>query len=102
MAVTFLKKAEKNATTGEDNTREIVSTMLKEIEAGGEARCEEYAKQLDNYEGNIVVTQEEIEAAGNSLSQQVKDDIRFAYDRVHGFAVKQRESLIDFETELSP
>jgi len=102
MAVIYLKKAEKNATTGEDNTREIVSTMLKEIEEGGEARCREYAKQLDNYEGNIVVTEEEIENAGKQLSQQVKDDIRFSYDRVHGFAVKQRESLIDFETELSP
>ena len=93
MAVTYLKKAEKNATTGEDNTRQIVSTMLKEIEEGGEARCAEYAKQLDGYEGNIVVTQDEIDAAGEAISQQVKDDIRFAYDRVYGFAVKQRETL---------
>lgn len=102
MAVTFIKKAIKNATTGEDNTREIVSTMLKEIEEGGEERCIQYAKDLDGFEGNIVVTEEEIEAAGKRLSQQVKDDIKFSYDRVYGFAVKQREALIDFETELSP
>lgn len=102
MAVQYLKKAAKNATTGEDNTREIVATMLSEIEAGGEARCAEYAKELDGYDGNIVVTEEEIAAAGDQLSQQVKDDIRFAYDRIHGFAVKQREALIDFEVELSP
>jgi len=102
MAIHYIKKASKNATTGEDNTRQIVSTMLAEIEAGGEARCAEYAEQLDGYTGNIVVTPEEIEAAGSRLSQQVKDDIRFAYDRVYGFAVKQRESLVDFETELSP
>ena len=102
MAVTYIKKAEMNATTLEDDTREIVSKMLKEIEAGGEDRCVEYAKQLDGYEGNIVVTEEEIAAAESRLSQQVKDDIKFAYDRVYGFAVKQREALIDFETELSP
>jgi len=102
MAVTYIKKAVKNATTGEDDTRDIVSNMLKEIEAGGEQRCIEYAKTLDGYEGNIVVTEEEIEAAGKRLSQQVKDDIKFSYDRVYGFAVKQREALIDFETELSP
>lgn len=102
MAIHYLKKATKNATTDEDNTREIVAKMLAEIEAGGEERCIEYAKQLDNYEGNIVVTEEEIAAAGDQLSQQIKDDIQFAYDRVYGFAVKQRESLIDFETELSP
>ena len=102
MAVTYLKKAIKNASTGEDDTRDIVSNMLNEIEAGGEQRCIEYAKTLDGYEANIVVTEEEIEAAGNRLSQQVKDDIKFSYDRVYGFAVKQREALIDFETELSP
>lgn len=102
MAVSFIKKAIKNATTGEDDTRDIVANMLKEIEAGGEDRCVEYAKSLDNYEGNIVVTPEEIEAAGKRLSQQVKDDIKFSYDRVYGFAVKQRAALIDFETELSP
>ena len=102
MAIHYFKKATKNATTGEDNTRQIVSTMLAEIEAGKEARCTEYAKELDGYEGNIVVTEEEIAAASEQISQQVKDDIRFAYDRVHGFAVKQREALTDFEVELSP
>ncbi len=102
MTVTYLKKAEKNASTGEDSTREIVSSMLSEIEAGGEDRCIEYAKELDKFEGNIVVTPEEIEIATTKLSQQTKDDIQFAYDRVYGFALKQREALIDFETELSP
>ena len=42
MAVTYIKKASKNATTLEDDTREIVSKMLKEIEAGGEERCIQY------------------------------------------------------------
>ncbi|MGH1428628.1 MAG: histidinol dehydrogenase [Arenicella sp.] len=102
MSVTYLKKAKKNASTGEDDTREIVSTMLAEIEAGGEERCIEYAKQLDNFTGNIVVTEEEIAQASDQLSQQVKDDIHFAYDRVYNFAVKQREALTDFEVELSP
>ncbi len=76
--------------------------MLAEIEAGGEARAIEYAKKLDNYDGNIVVTAEEIESASARVSQQVKDDIQFAYERVRGFAEKQREALIDFEVELSP
>lgn len=40
MAIHYIKKASKNATTGEDNTRQIVSTMLAEIEAGGEARLQ--------------------------------------------------------------
>ena len=102
MTIEYLKKADKSATTGEDDTRKIVAQMLAEIEAGGEEKAIEYATRLDNYSGNIVVTPEEIEAAAAKISQQVKDDIQFSYDRVRGFAEKQRAALIDFEVELSP
>ena len=102
MTIEYLKKAEKSAATGEDDTRNIVSQMLQEIEAGGEEKAIEYATKLDNYSGNIVITDEEIAAASAKISQQVKDDIQFAYERVRGFAEKQREALIDFEVELSP
>jgi len=90
------------AKTGEDNTREIVSTMLAEIEAGGEEKALEYTKNLDKFEGNIVVTKEEIEASASKVSQQLKDDIQFSYDRVRGFAEAQRASMNEFEAELSP
>jgi sulfopropanediol 3-dehydrogenase len=102
MTIEYLKKAEKSAATGEDDTRNIVSQMLAEIETGGEEKAIEYAVKLDNYSGNIVVTDAEIEAASAKISQQVKDDIQFSYDRVRGFAEKQREALVDFEVELSP
>ncbi|MCB1788391.1 MAG: histidinol dehydrogenase [Chromatiaceae bacterium] len=102
MTVEYLKKAEKTAASGEDDTRKIVSEMLSAIEVGGEEKAREYAAKLDNYTGNIVVTPEEIEAATARVPRQVKDDIQFAYDRVRGFAEKQRQALIDFEVELSP
>ena len=102
MTIEYLKKAEKSAATGEDDTRKIVAQMLSEIEAGGEEKAKEYAAKLDNYDGNIVVTEEEIAAASAKVSQQVKDDIQFAYERVRGFAEKQRAALVDFEVELSP
>ena len=102
MTIEYLKKADKSSSTGEDDTRKIVAQMLSEIEAGGEEKAIEYASQLDNYNGDIVVSDAEIEAAAAKLSQQVKDDIQFAYDRVRGFAERQRAALIDFEVELSP
>jgi sulfopropanediol 3-dehydrogenase len=102
MTIEYLKKAEKTAFTSEDDTRKIVSDMLSQIEAGGEDKVREYTAKLDNYTGNIVVTEEEIAIATAKLPQQVKDDIQFAYDRVRSFAEKQREALIDFEVELSP
>lgn len=98
----YLKRAVKTASTEEFDTRERVAAMLADIEAGGEDRVREYTKELDRWDGNIVVTPEQISAAGDGLSQQIKDDIRFAYDRVRTFALKQREALIDFEVELSP
>lgn len=102
MTIEYLKKAEKDATTSEDDTRNIVSKMLADIETGGEDKVIEYTANLDKYTGNIVVTPEEIEIATAKVSQQVKDDIQFSYERVRGFAEKQRQALIDFEVELSP
>lgn len=102
MAITYLKKADKTSATGEDETRKIVSNMLAEIEAGGEEAARAYGEKLDNFSGNIVVTREEIEAAGGKVSQKLKDDIQFAYDRVRKFAEAQKASITEFETELSP
>ena len=42
-------------------TQDIVRRMLQEIREGGEDVCRKYAEKLDNYTGNIVLTEEEIE-----------------------------------------
>ena len=101
MAIDFLKKAAKTPQTGEDDTRRIVTEMLAAIESGGEDKVREYAETLDHYTGNIVVTPEEITAASAKVSDQLKDDIRFAYDRVRDFAEKQRDSTVEFESEIA-
>ena len=102
MAITYLKKAEKTPQTGTDETRRIVETMLARIESEGEAAAIAYGKELDGYEGDIVVSADVIAAAGDEVSQQLKDDIRFSYDRVTAFAEAQKASITEFETELSP
>ena len=102
MAVQYLKKASKTAATGEDETRNIVAGMLSEIEAGGEEKAREYGVKLDKWDGEIVASRESIEAAAARVPQQLKDDLRFAYDRVRGFAEQQLKSIQEFETELSP
>jgi len=100
--VIYLKKADKSPTTGEEDTRRIVQEMLAKIENGGENTAREYAENLDKWTGDIVVTSEEIAAAGERLSQRARDDIHFAYDRVKKFAEAQLASMQEFETELSP
>lgn len=101
MAIEYLKKAEKTPATGEDETRRIVAHMLAEIEAGGEDAAQSYGVKLDGYAGDVVVGPDAIAAAAK-VPGQLKDDLRFAYDRVRGFAEKQRASIEEFETELSP
>jgi sulfopropanediol 3-dehydrogenase len=102
MAIEHLKKAPRTPATGEDDTRRIVSEMLSEIRSGGEERAREYGKRLDGYSGDIVVDRETVEAAAKQVPARLKEDLRFAHDKVAEFARRQRESLREFEAELSP
>ena len=102
MTVQYLKKASKSPTTGEDDTRATVAGMLRDIEAGGEARALHYAESLDGWKGDVVVSKDAIAAAAQSVPEQIRRDIRFAHDRVRDFAEAQLESMAEFETELSP
>ena len=102
MTIAYLKKASKTPATGTDETRKIVTEMLSNIEQGGEAEALRYGRELDGYEGEAIIGADQIAAAGKMVSETLKDDIQFAYDRVTRFAHAQRESISSFETELSP
>jgi len=102
MPVEYLKKAEKSPVSGEDETRHIVADMLAEIERGGEAAACAFGEKLDGYTGDIVVGPEAIAAAAAKVTNRLKDDLKFARDRVRGFAKRQKASFTEFEAELSP
>ncbi len=102
MTINYLKKASKNPETGQDDVNEIVRNMLVEIETSGETKAKEYAKNLDNWEKDILVTQAEIEQATATLPEQIKSDIRFSHARVKTFAQAQLASMSEFSTEISP
>ena len=98
----FLKRATKSPVTGEADTRSVVQRMLAECETGGEARVREYARELDGWEKDIVVSRDDINAAASALPAQMRADIKFSHARVKTFAEAQLDSLGEFETELSP
>ncbi len=102
MTVEYLKKAEKTALSDAGDVREAVQAILDEIEAGGEAAARAYAEKFDKYEGNIVLTRAEIDAAAAKVPEKLKDDIRFAHDNIKRFAEAQKESIGDVEVELRP
>lgn len=102
MTVEYLKKAERKSTDDAGDVHETVQKILNEIEAGGDEVAKQYAAKFDRYEGNIVLTRDEIDAASAQVPQKLKDDIRFAWDNVRRFAEVQKDTIKDTEVELQP
>lgn len=102
MTIEYLKKATKKSTDDSSDVRDTVQVILNEIEAGGDEAAMKYAAKFDKYDGNVVLTADEVAGAHEKVSQRLKDDIRFAYDNVRKFAEAQKNSIVDFETEVTP
>ena len=103
MTISYIKKADKTASSDEVETRQRVQEVLNEIESKRDKGIKEISRKFDKYEGDVIVTQEKIEEVIKSLDQKVKDDVKFSYDRVRSFAEHQLKHLNnDFEVELSP
>ncbi len=102
MAETYLKRASKTPETETATAQKVVTEMLAAIEAGGEQAVRRYAKELDHWDGEIVMSPEAIAAAVREVPQRVREDIDFAARQVRDFALAQRRSITDFEVELHP
>jgi sulfopropanediol 3-dehydrogenase len=62
----------------------------------------EYAAKFDNYDGEIILTDEAIAAASELVPEKMKRDIEFAHANVKKFAEAQKSTVSDFETEVVP
>ena len=102
MARDYLKTAALTATSDASDTHDIVRKILSDIEAGGDAAAREYAAKFDKYEGNIILTADEILAAAALVPDKLKSDIQFAHDNVRRFAEAQKSTLTDVELEIVP
>ncbi len=102
MTVEYLKKAARRSTDDAGDVRATVQAILDEIETGGDEAALRYAAKFDKYDGNVVLTRDEIDAAAAEVPDRLKDDIRFAWDNVRRFAEAQRDSILDFEVEVVP
>ncbi len=98
----YLKKATRNAETDHADVHVAVTQMLAAIEAGGEEAAARYARELDRWDGDIVVSEDMRKAAAALVPEQLKADIRFAHDNVRRFAEAQRASTTDVAVEILP
>lgn len=102
MTVTYLKKAGRTAETDQPDVRAAVERMLAEIASGGDDVALRLARDLDKWDGEIVVTQDDIRAAADRVPEKLKADIRFAHDNIRRFAEAQRATIHDCSVEILP
>jgi sulfopropanediol 3-dehydrogenase len=102
MAIKYIKKADKTPETDDHKTQAAVQDILNDIVKRKEDALKDLNKKFDKYEGEVIVSQEKIEEAIKKVDQKVKDDVKFAHDRVKKFAEHQLKSMNNgFEVELS-
>ena len=95
----YLKKAHKTAETNTLDAQKVVNEMLNNIEKEGEQAVRDYAAKLDNWTGDILLSDDEIKRITAEVPQNVKDDIDFACQQVYDFAKAQRDSIDEFYTK---
>jgi len=102
MTIEYVKKAKKTASSDASDVSELVQGILNDIETGGEEACLRYREKFDKYDGSVVLTAEEIEAACARVPEKLKQDIAFAHANVKKFAEVQKSTIVDTEVEIIP
>lgn len=102
MTIQYLKKAHKTPETETATAQQVVNEMLAAIQQDGESAVRQYAKNLDKWEGDFIVTRAQLDANAAKVPKSVKADIDFAIKQVFDFATAQRKSMTEFQTDLHP
>lgn len=98
----YLKKSTRSAETGQTDVRAAVEGMLAEIERDGDAAAVRFARELDKWQGDIVVSPESRAQAARLVPAKLRDDIRFAHRNIGRFAEAQRATIMDCNIEILP
>lgn len=102
MSITYLKRATRTAESGQDEVRHAVQSMLERIERDGDAAALGYARDLDDWRGDVLVSEAELAAAERAVPERLKADIRFAHDNIRRFAEAQKATISDCQIEVQP
>ena len=105
MSIKYIKKSIDQKTRSEDDkkVKKIVEETLKKIETNGDQHIRELSEKFDSYSPkNFKLTESEIEDLINEVSDEDKNDIRFAQKQVKTFAEAQLKTLSELEIETHP
>ena len=98
----YIKRAPSPSNESDIQIRQTVEAMLTDIEQKGEAAVLQYASELDNWAGDVILSKEKRSELIKKVPNQIRQDINFAYHQIKTFAEAQRNSLQEFEIETEP
>jgi sulfopropanediol 3-dehydrogenase len=105
MTINYLKRGKPASERAEDDarTRAVVEATLADIEARGDAAVRALSEKFDGYSpASYRLSEAEIAALIDELSDRELADIKFAQEQVVTFAEAQRASMLDIEVETLP
>ena len=102
MTLTYLKKSNRTHASGQADVRASVEQMLDDIARDGDAAVVRMARDLDQWDGDIVLSATDRAAAATQIPEKLKADIRFAHRNISRFAQAQRATIMDCNIEILP
>jgi sulfopropanediol 3-dehydrogenase len=99
----YLKKAKPKELQNTTAIEEAVRHMLADIATNRDDAIRRYAEKLDHWkDADFRVSADEIQKVTARMPETFKDDFKYAYDKITGFARHQRDSMKGFEVEIEP
>jgi len=104
MAVWLKKGALAGDAANQDRKiRDTVEAILDDVRMRGNTAIRELSVKFDGWDrSDYRLTDTEIKACLNELTERDLDDIRFAQDQIRNFAQHQRAAITDIEVETLP
>jgi sulfopropanediol 3-dehydrogenase len=100
---TYLKRGRADAGHTPAEVRATVSEMLTAIEHDVEGAVRRYSRELDRWEpDSFILDEATIQAASDSVEDELAAHIELAQQQVRAFAQAQRSTLTDLELETLP
>ncbi len=98
----YVKKVEPGLAVSNAKVEETVRGMLSEIRDRGDEAVRKYARNLDQWDREFRVSEDEIRQASAQLPETFKDDFDICKRQIQEFAKRQLDSLAEIEVEISP
>ena len=97
----YLKRAATTSVALTDDTADV-QAMLDTIRSGGEDAVREYAKKLDNWSDDFILSKKKRYQLIDEVTEDTKADIQFAWQQICRFAEAQKASLTEVRIETEP